>query len=111
MSLLDSGRKTFICPTSSKPETISNIKSGVPEIPDWKFDDEFDGGEETCGRVIINLYLYIRDQEPGLKILVISRDSGAPVELPAWCRMTKNELTKMQHPYYLITLKPHLERK
>jgi TusA-related sulfurtransferase len=79
-------------------------------LPDWQFDDEFDGGEETCGRVIVNLYLYIRDQPPGLRMLVISRDPGAPVELPAWCRMTKNELTRMEHPYYLITLKPHLVR-
>ncbi|MGW8192831.1 MAG: sulfurtransferase TusA family protein [Desulforhopalus sp.] len=79
-------------------------------LPDWQFDDEFDGGEETCGRVIVNLYLYIRDQQPGHKILVISRDPGAPVELPAWCRMTGNELTKIDHPYYLITLKPHLLR-
>ena len=74
--------------------------------PDWVFDDEFDGGEETCGRVIVNLYLYIRNQEPGYRILVISRDPGAPVELPAWCRMTKNELTAIRHPYYLVTLKP-----
>ena len=80
------------------------------KLPDWQFDDEFDGGEETCGRVIVNLYLYIRDQQPGLRVLVISRDPGAPVELPAWCRMTKNELTRMEHPYYLITLKPHLLR-
>jgi TusA-related sulfurtransferase len=77
-------------------------------VPQWQFDDEFDGGEETCGRVIVNLYLYIRDQEPGRRLLVISRDPGAPVELPAWCRMTKNQLTAMQHPYYLITLKPEL---
>ena len=80
-------------------------------LPDWRFDDEFDGGDETCGRVIVNLHLYLKDQQPGLKILVISRDPGAPVELPAWCRMTKNELTRVQHPYYLITLKPHLQRK
>ena len=99
--------KTFTCPavTDSKP------KPEYPGVPDWRFDDEFDGGEKTCGRVIVNLHLYIRDQEPGLRILVISRDPGAPVELPAWCRMTKNELTEMQHPYYLITLKPHLVRK
>jgi len=80
-------------------------------IPDWEFDDEFDGGEETCGRVIVNLYLYIRDQQPGRRLLVISRDPGAPIELPAWCRMTKNRLTAMQHPYYLITLKPELIKR
>lgn len=79
-------------------------------LPDWEFDDEFDGGEETCGRVIVNLHLYVRDQAPGRKILVISRDPGAPVEIPAWCRMTRNLLTRMQHPYYLITLKPEFIR-
>ncbi len=25
------------------------------DVPSWEFDDEFDGGEETCGRVIVNL--------------------------------------------------------
>lgn len=101
------------CP---RPEQSADRPAMVPDaahpaVPDWQFDDEFDGGEETCGRVIVNLHLYLRDQEPGLNILVISRDPGAPVELPAWCRMTKNELKKMQHPYYLITLKPHLARR
>ena len=83
-----------------------NDSTAESQIPDWSFDDEFDGGDETCGRVIVNLHLYLKDQEPGTRILVISRDPAAPVELPAWCRMTKNRLMKMQHPYYLITLKP-----
>ena len=74
-------------------------------IPDWKFEDEFDGGEETCSRVIINLHLYLRTQPSGYRILVISRDLGAPMELPARCRMTGNLLLGQQHPYYLITLK------
>ena len=105
---------------SDKPvsSSMNSLEKAGPEdqqvetqLPDWDFDDEFDGGEETCGRVIVNLHLYIRDQEPGLRILVISRDPGAPIELPAWCRMTRNELTKSEHPYYLITLKPHLVRR
>ena len=111
MNSNSSGQKNYSCPAPSKPDSHSDAKPVSPNLPDWKFDDEFDGGEETCGRVIVNLYLYIRDQEPGLRILVTSRDPGAPVELPAWCRMTKNELTAMQHPYYLITLKPHLKRR
>jgi len=97
--------------SSTLPGGGATPSSATAKIPDWSFDDEFDGGDETCGRVIVNLHLYIRDQEPGFRILVISRDPGAPMELPAWCRMTKNELTEMQHPYYLITLKPDLARK
>jgi hypothetical protein len=48
------------------------------EIPDWQFDDEFDGGEETCGRVIINLHLYLRTQPSGYRILVVSGIRGRP---------------------------------
>ena len=71
-------------------------------LPEWEFDDEFDGGEETYGRVIVNLHLYTRDLDANSRLLVISKDPGAPVELPAWCRMTENRLLKTKHPYYLI---------
>lgn len=72
----------------------------------WQFDDEFDGGEETCGRVIINLYTYLLPQPRGIKVLLISRDPAAPVEFPAWSRMTGNPLLEMAHPFYLIHYKP-----
>ena len=76
-------------------------------LPDWDFDDEFDAGEESCGRVIINLHLYLKALLPGTRVLVISRDPGAPLEFPAWCRMVGNELVAAEHPYYLIIHKPH----
>tara|TARA_B100000614_G_C14535135_1_gene488085 strand:+ start:554 stop:889 length:336 start_codon:yes stop_codon:yes gene_type:complete len=111
MSLTRKKKRPLACPTlSEEPKDKQRSKADI-KLPDWDFDDEFDGGDETCGRVIVNLHLYIRDQEPGTRILVISRDPGAPVELPAWCRMTKNVLSKSKHPYYLITLKPHLARR
>ncbi|SMP74078.1 hypothetical protein SAMN06295888_12240 [Desulfonatronum zhilinae] len=76
---------------------------------EWEFDEEFDGGEETCGRVIINLYTYLLPMPPGTKVLLISKDPAAPIEFPAWCRMTRNTLLDMRHPHYLIEYKP--ERK
>ena len=111
MDVRDTDSPRFVCPAHSATADTTAEHDEQPALPDWDFDDEFDGGEETCGRVIVNLHLYLRDQNPGMKILVISRDPGAPIELPAWCRMTRNELTAMQHPYYLITLKPHLLRR
>ena len=110
MNLPSKSDKPFSCPPKSGETASKDSPQDKQQLPDWEFDDEFDGGDETCGRVIVNLYLYIRDQQPGLRVLVISRDPGAPVELPAWCRMTKNQLTKIEHPYYLITLKPDLLR-
>jgi len=77
----------------------------------WEFDDEFDGGEETCGRVIINLYTYLKPMPPGHRILLISKDPAAPIEFSAWCRMTKNALLDMVHPYYLIEYKPQLKKE
>jgi TusA-related sulfurtransferase len=111
MSLTNNDAKAPSRPTLSPPRSGREKPIAETGLPDWDFDDEFDGGDETCGRVIVNLHLYLRDQEPGLRILIISRDPGAPVELPAWCRMTRNELTTARHPYYLITLKPHLVRR
>jgi TusA-related sulfurtransferase len=79
----------------------------MPEgLPDWDFEDEFDGGEESCGRVIINLYLYLRQALPGTRVLFISKDPGAPIEFPAWCRLTGNRLIKAEHPHYLFIYKP-----
>lgn len=77
----------------------------------WEFDDEFDAGEETCGRVIINLYTYLKPMQPGWRILLISKDPAAPVEFPAWCRMTKNTLLEMKHPFYLIHYKPQQKKE
>ena len=77
----------------------------------WEFDDEFDGGEETCGRVIINLYTYLKPMPPGYRILLISKDPAAPYEFPAWCRMTGNVLLDMSHPYYLVEYKPQLKKE
>lgn len=71
----------------------------------WEFDDEFDGGEETCGRVIINLFTYLKPVPGGARILLISKDPAARVEFPAWCRMTGNRLIEAAHPYYLIERK------
>ena len=75
-------------------------------LPDWDFEDEFDAGEESCGRVIINLHLYLKSITPGTRVLIISKDPAAPLEIPAWCRMVKNELIAIEHPFYLIIHKP-----
>ncbi len=77
--------------------------------PHWDFSDEFDGGEESCGRVIINLYNYLKAVTPGKRILLISGDPAAPVEFPAWCRMTRNRLIEAAHPFYWIEYKPELK--
>ena len=56
-------------------------------------DASFDGGDLDCGG---GLLLLIRRQidplEPGRVLEILSTDSTVEVELPAWCRLTGNEL-------------------
>jgi TusA-related sulfurtransferase len=85
------------------------MRETYPE--EWSFDDEFDSGDETCGRVIINLHSYVKPLAPGTRLMLISKDPAAPVEFPAWCRMTRNTLLESVHPFYLIELKPGQKEK
>ncbi|MBF0481895.1 MAG: sulfurtransferase TusA family protein [Desulfovibrionaceae bacterium] len=61
--------------------------------------------------MIVNLFTYLKSIEPGTRVLLISTDAAAPVEFPAWCRMTENALLDQAHPFYLIEYKPKLKKE
>lgn len=52
---------------------------------------EWDAGELGCGHLLIELRKILREM-PGEVLKVISRDPGSPEDLPAWCRLSGNEL-------------------
>lgn len=78
---------------------------------DWDWEEEFEAGEETCGRVIINLHTMLQGADQGMRLLIVSKDPAAPLEFPAWCRMTGNRLLGEAHPYYLVEYKPSISTK
>lgn len=53
----------------------------------------FDAGHMGCGELVMLLRLRLK-AAPGQLLCVISLDSGAPEDLPAWCRMTANVLVR-----------------
>lgn len=55
--------------------------------------ETWDAGLMGCGELVMVLRLKLR-AVPGQVIRVIARDSGAPEDIPAWCRMTRNELLR-----------------
>lgn len=55
--------------------------------------DTFDAGHMGCGELVMLLRMKLRTM-PGAVVRVIALDSGAPEDLPAWCRMTRNELIR-----------------
>ena len=56
-------------------------------------DTSFDGGDLDCGGgLLLLIRRHIDPLEPGGLLEILSTDSTVEVELPAWCRLTKNEL-------------------
>lgn len=72
-----------------------------------KFEDQdmpfFDGGDTGCGELLLDLLLFMKKQPVNAVVKVRALDPGAPLEIPAWCRLTKHELVESKHPLYTIT--------
>jgi tRNA 2-thiouridine synthesizing protein A len=58
-----------------------------------------------CGDLVLGLKFRLDRMQPGQILRLTARDSGAPADLPAWCRMTGHTLVSHEHPIYLIRRK------
>ncbi len=77
--------------------------AGFPS--NWEFDEVYDAVDRGCGDFIIDLKQVVTSLPPGATLLVASRDAGAPIEIPAWCRLTQHLLVDAVPPYYLIRVR------
>jgi tRNA 2-thiouridine synthesizing protein A len=68
-------------------------------------DAHFDGGEMGCGDLLFELMMFVRRTPPGSLVQVRALDPGAPLEIPAWCRLTGHTLLAAGPPLYLIKTK------
>ena len=68
----------------------------------WGFDEVYDSVDRGCGDFIIDLREVMTGLDAGATLLVASRDAGAPVEIPAWCRLTGHKLIEAEPPFYLL---------
>lgn len=64
--------------------------------------DRWDAGGMGCGQLVFELGIRLKRMKPGEELELISSDSGAPVDLPAFCRMTGHTLVSADHPLYVI---------
>ena len=69
------------------------------------FAAEWDAGHVGCGEALIQLRLRFRPLVTGDVFRLITRDMAAPVEIPAWCRVTGRQLVYAEHPEYWIEQK------
>ena len=66
----------------------------------------YDFEEMSCGDLLIALMKAMRPLPPGSRVEVRALDPGAPIDIPAWCRMVGHELLVRaggpDHVHYLI---------
>ena len=68
----------------------------------WDFDEVYDSVDRGCGDFVMDLRTVMRELPAGTVLMVASRDAGAPIEIPAWCRLTGHRLLDAAPPYYLL---------
>ena len=78
-------------------------------------DVSFDGGDLDCGGgLLLLIRRNIDPLAPGGLLEILSTDSTVEVELPAWCRLTKNEMVSWtkegRRRSYLVSKGPFVER-
>ena len=57
-------------------------------------DSLLDLGEKSCGQLVMEVMLAMRNLAEGQMLLVTAYDLAANEELAAWCRMTGNSLVQ-----------------
>lgn len=62
----------------------------------------FDGGERSCGELLIKLKFLINDLDPGQVLHLHTDNEGFVMDASAWCGLTGNELLQAAPPDYLI---------
>jgi len=68
-------------------------------------DERWDAGDTGCGQLVVGLRRRLDAMGPGQTLELIANDAGAPIDLPAWCRMTGHTLVSANHPTYVIRRK------
>ena len=60
----------------------------------------------TRQKLNVELKRQLEEVDPGGSLEVVTHEPGAPVDLPAWCRMTGHPLVSGEHPVYVIRREP-----
>ena len=67
-----------------------------------EFDDSWNAGDMACGELLLALHTRLKKLPPGGVLQLTTLDPGAPLDLPAWCRLTGHRLCLSEHPVYYI---------
>lgn len=74
---------------------MSHDPAAIPAPSDTdltRFDEAWDAGDLGCGDLVLRLRFRMREMQAGQVMRLRALDSGAPQDIPAWCRMTGETL-------------------
>lgn len=80
-------------------QPIETAASSVPITDTW------DAGDMSCGDLVLALRIRLNALAAGSVLEVTATDPAAPLDLPAWCRLTGHRLVEASHPKYVIQRK------
>ncbi|MPZ95347.1 MAG: sulfurtransferase TusA family protein [Propionibacteriales bacterium] len=82
-------RQTGLRPTGATTGRIRGVNH-PPDITSHQGDGPHlvHGGDLSCARLLILLRNVVQALEPGTLVHLVTTDPVAPIDLPAWCRMT-----------------------
>jgi tRNA 2-thiouridine synthesizing protein A len=89
---------------------LCKVPSLDPDAIAWFHSDmegrepktHWDAGDMGCGQLVFELRRRMDRLEPGDTLEIVALDPGAPIDIPAWCRMTGHTLVSAEHPTYII---------
>lgn len=75
------------------------VAAANPTVATW------DAGAMGCGDLVLELRLRLAALAPGAELTLRAEDPGAPIDLPAWCKVTGHTMVAAAHPVYRIRRK------
>ena len=70
-------------------------------------DDVWDAGDMGCGELLLPLRKRLLNM-PGGTLKLVTSDTGAIEDIPAYCRITGHELRHAAHPAYWIRARTNM---
>lgn len=84
---------------TTAPEVTAATTEGLPAHAVW------DAGAMGCGDLVLELRLRLTALTAGGVLELRAEDPGAPIDLPAWCKVTGHTMLEARHPTYRIRRK------
>lgn len=88
--------------SSNSAATVSEEDCDPHNLP---VEDQWNAGDMGCGDLVLALRIRLQKLAPGNVLKVTAYDPAAPLDLPAWCRLTGHRMVQAAHPEYYIERK------